>query len=430
MPVPDLDSIQRDKATILAIIKYLLIAGIAVAVFYAGFWLFGILLPFVFGFVLAQVANRLSSFILSVLYTIRHHRQPKRAAPAAAQPAAARTPAKAASPGAPVRHKHRTYPHGLVRSRSETRLAIVIYFVEVIGLIVLVFFIVSGSISQLRALARYLPEFLKTTDLPGTVVSYLQNLSNSLGGLLPADFMQALSAELADLQVRLLQAVPDIAANILKYLASFVAFLPVLLFVIIVVIMSGYYFTAQSRFLYTFVRRNITSKSFREKSVRLVSTLSTTLFRVFGGYVFLLLVTFIMALAGLLIIKMPYPVIFAIILALVDLLPVLGIGTTMIPIAIYMFVSGSLFGGIGALVLLALMIFVRRVIEPPVLGNALKLHPMATLVSMIVGYGVYGLGGIILGPIIFVVGREIMVRFEFDSKLRDMVRRVLDKISV
>ncbi len=420
--MPDPDSIQRDKATILAIIKYLLIAGIAIFVLYFGLWLFGILLPFVFGFVLAQVANGLAAFILGLLYRIRH-RQARPATPAS-------TKASGAAVSASGRRKLSTYPHGLARSRTETRLAIVIYFFEVIGLIGLVFVIVSGSISQLRALARYLPDFLKNTDLPSAVVNYLQNLSNSLGGLLPADFMQALSAELADLQTSLLQAVPDIATTILKYLASLAGLLPVLLFIIIVVIMSGYYFTAQSRFLYKFVRRNITSKSFREKSVRLVSTLSTTLFRVFGGYVFLLLVTFIMALIGLLIIKMPYPVIFAVILALVDLLPVLGIGTTMIPIAIYMFITGNVFGGIGALVLMAAMIFVRRVIEPPVLGNALKLHPMATLVAMIVGYGVYGLGGIILGPIIFVVGREIMVRFEFDHKLRDMVRRVLDKISV
>jgi sporulation integral membrane protein YtvI len=443
IPLADLDSIQRDKATILAIIKYLLIAGIAVVVIYFGFWLFGILLPFVFGFVMAQVANGIATFTLGLVYRIGRRRKAGRPAatlhaasnPPAADQTSTGSPASPAAKPAPAsapvtgRRKRGSYPHGLARSRTETRLAVVIYFVEVIGLIGLAFTIVSGGISQMRALVGYLPDLFKNADLPHTIVNYLRDLSDKLGGLLPPDFLEQLSAELAALQTRLIQAVPDIATTILKYLASVAGYLPVLLFIIIVVIISGYYFTAQNRFLYTLARRNITSKSFREKSIRLVNTLSTTLFRVIGGYIFLLVITFVMALIGLMIIKMPFPVIFAVILALLDLLPVLGIGTTLIPISIYMFVIGNVFGGVGALLLLAIMVLIRRLIEPPILGNALKLHPMATLVAMIVGYGIYGLGGIILGPIVFVVAREVMVRFGFDRKLRDVVGKVLDKIS-
>jgi sporulation integral membrane protein YtvI len=441
--VSDLDSVQRDKATILAIIKYLLITGIAVVIVYFAFWLFGILLPFVFGFVMAQVANGIASFIFGLSYRLRHLRKAGRTAAAAAKaakaPAAAQTALPAAPPAASEqpasqppaasRRKRGVYPHGLARSRAETRVAIVVYFVEVVGLIGLAFIIVSGGIGQMRALVGYLPELFKNADLPNMIVNYLQDLSNKLGGLLPADFLGQLSTELADLQTRLIQTVPDIAATILKYLASVAGFLPILLFIIIVVVISGYYFTAKNRFLYTLARRNITSKSFRQRSIRLVNKLSTTLFRVIGGYAFLLLITFVMGLIGLMIIRMPYPVIFAVILALLDLLPVLGIGTTLIPISIYMFVIGNVFGGVGALLLLAIMVSIRRLIEPPILGNALKLHPMATLVAMIVGYGIYGLAGIILGPVVFVVAREAMVGFGFDQKLRGIVGKVLDKIS-
>jgi predicted PurR-regulated permease PerM len=137
-----------------------------------------------------------------------------------------------------------------------------------------------------------------------------------------------------------------------------------------------------------------------------------------------------MALGGLLIIKMPYPVIFALVLAIVDLLPVLGIGTTLVPIAIYMFAIGNIIGGIGALVLLAIMIVVRRVIEPPILGSAMRLHPMATLVAMIIGVGIYGLGGLIIGPFVFVIMREIMVHFGIDQRLRDMIGRLLNRVSI
>jgi sporulation integral membrane protein YtvI len=410
--MPDPDRIQRDKATILAIIKYILIAAVVAAVIYFGLRLFWILLPFVFGFVLAQVANLLASAIFNMLFKIRHR--------------PARDAANAQASG---RKKRGIYPHGLARSRKETRLAIVLYFIEVIALISLVIVIINGGVSQLRALASYLPDIIKNANLSGQIITYIKNLSDKLGVIFHADFLAEIEKALTQTQQQAVQALPGIAAKILNALASFVGSVPMIIFVIIVVIMSGYYFTADKRFLYVFMHRNITSKPFREKSIRLVSNLSTTLFRVIGGYVLLFVITFVMALGGLLIIRMPYPVIFALVLAIVDLLPVFGIGATLVPIAIYMFFRGSIFGGIGALVLLVAMVLIRRVIEPPILGTALRLHPMATLASMIIGIGIYGLGGIIVGPIIFVIAREIMVLYGFDQKIRAFVGTVLNKVS-
>jgi len=173
-----------------------------------------------------------------------------------------------------------------------------------------------------------------------------------------------------------------------------------------VVIMSGYYFISDSHNLFQILRRNVTSKVFREKSIRLVNTLSSTLFRVIGGYLLLLFITFLEALIGLLILKMPYAVIIALVAAVVDLLPLLGISATLIPVSIYLFVTGNVFGGIGALVLWGIMSLVRRFIEPPILGTAMRLHPMATLAAMIIGIALYGLGGILIGPLILVIAKE------------------------
>jgi sporulation integral membrane protein YtvI len=412
--VTDLERIERDKATILAIIKYVLIIAIVAVIIYCGFWLFGVLLPFVFGFVMSQVANHAASGILGLTWRIRHRRE-ARAKPAAAQPSGPK--------------KRGTYPHGLVRSHKEKRLAITIYFLEVIAVIMLALVILQGGIVQLRNLARYLPDLLKNADLGKRIVDYLKELSVNLGGLFQADFLTQIENAVAQFQDQVVQSLPGVAARLLSFAASFVGSLPMIVFVIIVVIMSGYYFTADNRFLYAFLRRNITSRSFLERSVSIVSTLSKSLFRVIGSYLFLFLLTFLMALGGLMIIRMPYPVIFALVLAIVDLLPIFGIGATLIPISIYMFITGSVFGGVGALVLLVVMILIRRVIEPPIMGNAIKLHPMATLVSMIIGVGVYGLGGIIIGPIIFVVAREVMSCYGFDKKIREMIGSVLNKVS-
>ena len=75
------------------------------------------------------------------------------------------------------------------------------------------------------------------------------------------------------------------------------------------------------------------------------------------------------------------------------------------------------------------MPLVRRVIEPPILGNAMRLHPMATLASMIIGIAVYGVAGILFGPIIMVIGKEVLTLYGIDTKLRAFLGDLLNRIS-
>lgn len=142
----------------------------------------------------------------------------------------------------------------------------------------------------------------------------------------------------------------------------------------------------------------------------------------------LLIITFAMVLVGLILIDMPYAVVFALLAAIVDFLPVLGISATMIPIAIYQFINANFWGGIGALITFLVVSVIRRFIEPPILGNALRLHPMATLFSMIIGVAAYGLGGVLVGPVILVIAKEIMAQFGFDQKLRHMIGDLLSRV--
>ncbi len=424
----DLDRIQRDKATILAIIKYLLIAGLAIAAILFGFRLFLILLPFVFGFILAKVSISIVNALHNKSFARRQRRNQLLAEkPQAGGPAESETEEAPKSDTASGKPAH--YQQGLARSRRDTNLIVAVYILIIIIVIAMIIGVIVVGISQLRALVNYLPNLIRDTDLAQRLVNYLSDLSDRLGGILQPEQLSFLKNEIANLQQKLLAGVPGLVTAILNGIASFAASLPTVFFVIIVVIMSGYYFITDSRNLYKFLRRNVTSKIFREKTIRLVNTLSSTLFRVIGGYLLLLILTFIMALIGLLIIRMPYAVVFALIAAIVDFLPVLGLSATLIPISIYMFINGNIISGIGALVILAIMTMIRRVIEPTILGNAMRLHPMATLASMIVGIAIYGITGLVIGPIILVIAKEVLPLYGIDRKLRNIVGDILNKVT-
>lgn len=401
--MPDPDRVQRDKATILAIIKYSLFAVIALVIIYFGSQLVMILLPFIIGFIMARVATSLSRGWLNICYRIKSRSQKQL--------------------------KKVQYPRGLARSKNEKRLAVTIFVFEVAAVFALIFGILAGTYGQLQSLVNYLPELIASSDIVTRFNEFVQNISTQLGLIIKPDLMASISQQLELIRQDMIAAAPGIAAGILNAMAAFLGYLPLLLFIIIVIIMSGYYFVVDGKSFYLFVRRNILSKSFRENSFHLVDSLSNTLFRVIGGYSFLIIITFVECLVGLLIIRMPYAVILALICAIVDYLPFLGIGFALLPIAAYLFIIGNVWGGIGALILMAVTIVVRRIIEPPVVGRTLNLHPMATIVAMIIGLGLYGLAGIFIGPIFFVIGKELMQLYGFDKKLRRSVGEILDKVS-
>ena len=55
----------------------------------------------------------------------------------------------------------------------------------------------------------------------------------------------------------------------------------------------------------------------------------------------------------------------------------------------------------------------------------MKLHPITTIFSMIIGIAIYGLIGVVLGPLILVVLREIFDEFVVDRMIRRMISELL-----
>lgn len=404
----DFDRVQRDKATILAIIKYFLVTLLVIGILYAGLKLFMLLIPFAIGFVLARTAIALANRVNDG--KVRRLCRKKSGRPDEIEEAAAQLADRGKWP-------------------ASTRLSILFYSLLVILVFILIGAIIFVSINQIQALAEYIPTLIREQQFASKVLGTIQNISTMLGGLLDATMIAQIEAELLTLQQKLIGAIPDIATKIVNAVAGFVGSLPLIFFSIVVIIMSGYYFISDSKSVLDFLNRNVPHKAFREKTGTLVQSLFTTLFRVIGGYLLLFLITFFAVLIGLMIIKMRYAVVFALIAAVIDFLPVLGISATLIPISIYMFITGNLWGGLGALILYAAIAFLRRIIEPPILGNAMNLHPMATLFAMIVGIGFYGVIGILLGPVILVIAKEVLTLYGFDVRLRRIFAELLSKVN-
>lgn len=113
--------------------------------------------------------------------------------------------------------------------------------------------------------------------------------------------------------------------------------------------------------------------------------------------------------AGFLLLRIPYGVLWAVPVALVDAIPMLGTGVILIPWALVVFLQGKTMLGVGLLLLCAATMIVRRVLEPKLVGQQLGLDPLVTLVFLYMGYRFWGFTGMILSPLLAAAVKTLSV---------------------
>ena len=116
-----------------------------------------------------------------------------------------------------------------------------------------------------------------------------------------------------------------------------------------------------------------------------------------AAYVFIFLMTFAELAAGLLLLRIEGAFAIAFLIAVLDILPVLGTGTVLLPWAVIAFAGGNARMGIGVIGLYLIITVVRNIVEPKLVGKQMGLSPVVMLPCMIVGlhfFGILGLFGV------------------------------------
>ena len=108
-----------------------------------------------------------------------------------------------------------------------------------------------------------------------------------------------------------------------------------------------------------------------------------------------------------LILKSPYALLLAIVTAVLDAFPVLGSGIVLVPFAVVYLLQGNVFNAGVLMVAYLICLIIREGLEPKIMGQQSGLRPIYTLFSFYVGVKLFGLSGIILGPIGMVIIHNI-----------------------
>lgn len=302
--------------------------------------------------------------------------------------------------------------------RGAASVIMVLFMLVIIGS--LLGGVIARIVIELRDFFSFL--MMKLEDAPAFADQIIVWMQNTLS-FLPDSMENSIVSSTADLLNKLLGVEAQAAANLprpateggfdLSVLSSPLGMvwgtakqIPMIAVGVLVCIVSCCFMTSDYHNMRDMILRQMGSKK-QSAIVRTKQVIFSTLGKMGKSYSIIILVTFAELSVGLLLLKAiglytgGYIFAIALLTAIVDILPVLGTGTILIPWAVYSFCTGKIGFGIGILVIYAIIGVVRQVIEPKLVASQLGLPPYLMLMAMFVGTQLFGFIGLFLLPITF-----------------------------
>lgn len=196
---------------------------------------------------------------------------------------------------------------------------------------------------------------------------------------------------------------PTIMSNSVKTIKTMVD----IIIVIVLTIMAVFYMTRDME-----KYRNIRQDNIFYKEIRYMKGLVSRIGKAYVRSQFIIMsaVAFVCA-VGLLIIGNNYYIVLGVIIGILDALPLIGVGAVMVPWSIVYIAMGKFYKAAVLVIVFLLCYFIREYLEPRLMGKHMGITPIASLVSIYVGYGLFGFLGMIVGPLVYVLIREIVGRY-------------------
>lgn len=265
-----------------------------------------------------------------------------------------------------------------------------------IGIIAIICISISLGINRITQFIQSMPTIYRQIIEPALSQSQkeLMELNNRLPNEVKASLQDAIGSLFEALRTLLSSGVSVLAT----FATSVITNAPSFFVSLIIEIISSFYFL--------FDYENIRDWFIKVSSTKEFSILSDikdfiegTLIKILGSYGLIMFITFIELFIGLLLFRVSNAGLWSLLIAVLDILPVLGVGTVLIPWGLIALISGNTLLGVEIIVLYLIITVIRNILEPKLVGADLGLKPLATLISMIVGLRIFGVIGMFGFPL-------------------------------
>jgi len=300
---------------------------------------------------------------------------------------------------------------------------ILLVFVGALGVIISL--VIARLIREAGSFAYAIPGMISSAY---KYITYLINEGVNMFEWLPPEFTDRLLNSLGSLATSLSARIPNVVSSITKGAYITAISIPEGLLFTIITLLSTYFLCSDRDRI-----SNFFSTHFPEKWINKVKTILNDMFSALLAYIkaqlVLIFITFTELFIGFSIMRVRYSLLLAVIISILDALPILGTGGFLIPWAIYSFFAGNIKMGISLLILYGIVIAVRQLIEPKLVSNQIGIHPLLTLISMYTSLQIFGFIGLILGPIMVLVLKNILSGVLKNKTLKDILEAKGKEIS-
>ncbi|MBC7960489.1 MAG: sporulation integral membrane protein YtvI [Vallitaleaceae bacterium] len=247
-----------------------------------------------------------------------------------------------------------------------------------------------------KELLLQLPDFYAIQIKP-TLIQIVSSVE-----LYIADLDDSQVSTIREMSMNLVQSlgekVSTASMKIIGGLSNFASLLPGLLIRILFTVISSIFLVIDYEKVTKFLLRQLKEKH-KNIVIEAKNYVVNTLFRVVGAYALIMSITFTELYIGFSILGIKNAVLVAVLIAIFDVLPVLGTGGILIPWVIISAIRGNYALALGLLIIYAVVIVVRNILEPKLVGSQTGLHPVLTLMALFVGVQLFGVLGLLGLPI-------------------------------
>lgn len=184
--------------------------------------------------------------------------------------------------------------------------------------------------------------------------------------------------------------------------------IPYFFVAVVIAILSSCFMASDYDWIVTFIKKQLPEDKSHKLSIS-KRVVFTSLGKLIRSYALIICITGTEVFVGLNVLSMlgiytgGNIITIAVIIAIFDILPVLGTGTFMIPWAAYSLITGKISLAVGLFIIYAIIYVVRQIIEPKIVGGTVGLPPFLTLLGMYLGSQLFGFIGIFLLPILMII---------------------------
>ena len=199
-----------------------------------------------------------------------------------------------------------------------------------------------------------------------------------------------------------------IGAVFLKKAARIIAELPSILGVILISVVGSFFFSLAIPSI-----KNSIQLHTDPRTLKIIKQIKRSTTIAIKGYIhaniLLMTVTFLVLFILFAIFKFNNTLTLAVFISFVDALPVLGVGVILIPWAIFYFLNRNISKGLLLISFYIIIIIIRQILEPRIIGAKLGLSPIATLFAVWSGLNLFGFIGVLLFPAAAVIIKDLII---------------------